>query len=85
MHAETIEAKNYMLNTTVGRVILYDNLPKGMPFINGLLKKKGLGQLVSYTLPALRARDDGHDARSHQETRLLLRDQGRHHDFASTI
>ena len=38
-----------MLNTTVGRVILYDNLPKGMPFINGLLKKKGLGQLVSYT------------------------------------
>src|SRR5678815_4969251 len=23
--------------------------PKGMPFINGLLKKKGLGQLVSFT------------------------------------
>jgi DNA-directed RNA polymerase subunit beta' len=44
----------------VGRVILFDNMPKGMrvsgaealqdfPFINGLLKKKGLGQLVSYT------------------------------------
>jgi DNA-directed RNA polymerase subunit beta' len=24
-------------------------MPKGMPFMNGLLKKKGLGQLVSYT------------------------------------
>jgi DNA-directed RNA polymerase subunit beta' len=44
-----IEAKNNMLNTTVGRVILQDAMPKGMPFINGLLKKKGLGQLVSYT------------------------------------
>jgi len=48
VHAEAIEAKNHMLNTTVGRVILYDHMPKGMPFINGLLKKKGLGQLVSY-------------------------------------
>ncbi len=48
-HAEAIDVKSHMLNTTVGRVILFDNLPKGMPFINGLLKKKGLGQLVSYT------------------------------------
>jgi len=48
VHAEIIDAKNHMLSTTVGRVILYDNMPKGMPFINGLLKKKGLGQLVSY-------------------------------------
>src|SRR5678815_87224 len=38
-----------MLNTTVGRVILHDHMPKGFPFINGLLKKKGLGQLVSFT------------------------------------
>src|SRR5438128_1767103 len=49
VHAEVVEAKNHMLTTTVGRVILYDNMPKSMPFINGLLKKKGLGQLVSYT------------------------------------
>jgi len=48
-HADVIDAKNYMLNTTVGRAILFDNLPDGMPFINGLLKKKGLGQLVSFT------------------------------------
>src|SRR6186713_778134 len=46
VHAEVIDAKNHMLNTTAGRVILYDSLPKGMPFINGLLKKKGLQQLV---------------------------------------
>src|SRR6516162_1150183 len=48
VHAEAIDAKNHMLNTTVGRVILYNAMPKGMPFMNGLLKKKGLGQLVSY-------------------------------------
>ena len=37
-----------MINTTVGRVILNSALPKGMPFVNGLLKKKGLQQLVQY-------------------------------------
>jgi DNA-directed RNA polymerase subunit beta' len=49
VHAEVLDVKNHMLNTTAGRVILYDSLPKGMPYINGLLKKKGLGQLVSFT------------------------------------
>jgi DNA-directed RNA polymerase subunit beta' len=49
VHADVLDAQNYMLNTTVGRAILFDHLPKGMPFINGLLKKKGLGQLVSFT------------------------------------
>ena len=29
-------------------MILNDALPPGMPFINGLLKKKGIGQLVNY-------------------------------------
>src|SRR5438067_949127 len=48
MHTEPIEfAKQYM-DTTVGRVILNDVLPEEMPFINGLLKKKGLTQLVHY-------------------------------------
>ena len=49
VHAEVIDVKQHMLSTTVGRVILHDNLPEGMPYINGLLKKKGLGQLVSFT------------------------------------
>ena len=36
------------METTVGRVILNDVLPEEMPFINGLLKKKGLTQLVQH-------------------------------------
>src|SRR5258705_5150737 len=48
LHTEPIEfAKQYM-ETTVGRVILNDHLPEDMPYINGLLKKKGLAQLVQY-------------------------------------
>jgi DNA-directed RNA polymerase subunit beta' len=37
-----------IINTTVGRVIFNGVLPKEMPFINGLLKKKGLQQAVRY-------------------------------------
>jgi DNA-directed RNA polymerase subunit beta' len=48
VHAEPLDVKNRMLDTTTGRVVLYDAMPAGMPFVNGLLKKKGLGQLVSY-------------------------------------
>jgi len=36
------------INTTVGRVILNDALPAEMPYINGMLKKKGLQSLVNY-------------------------------------
>src|ERR1700694_3769443 len=48
MHTEPIEFNKQYMDTTVGRVILNDVLPEDMPFINGLLKKKGLSQLVSY-------------------------------------
>ena len=48
LHTEPIEFNKQYMETTVGRVILNDNLPRDMPFINGLLKKKGLGQLVQY-------------------------------------
>ncbi len=48
LHTEPITVKNQFIDTTVGRVILNDHLPKGMPFINGLLRKKGLGALVNY-------------------------------------
>jgi DNA-directed RNA polymerase subunit beta' len=47
-HTEPVNFQNQMLETTVGRVILNDHLPPEMPFINGLLKKKGLAQLVNY-------------------------------------
>ncbi len=48
MHTEPVQFERQYINTTVGRVILNDYLPEGMPFINGLLKKKGIGQLVNY-------------------------------------
>ncbi|MGB9086269.1 MAG: DNA-directed RNA polymerase subunit beta', partial [Terriglobales bacterium] len=54
-HTEPVHVKREFLNTTVGRAILNDHLPKtvpgvnvAMPYINGLLKKKGVGQLVNY-------------------------------------
>src|SRR6202162_2288772 len=48
IHTEPVNLERGFLNTTVGRAILNDHLPEGMPFINGLLKKKGIGQLVTY-------------------------------------
>jgi DNA-directed RNA polymerase subunit beta' len=48
LHTEPITVKNQFIDTTVGRVILNDHLPKGMPYVNGLLRKKGLGALVNY-------------------------------------
>ena len=48
IHSEPIQYSKQYMETTVGRVILNDRLPKGMPFVNGLLKKRGLMQLVQY-------------------------------------
>src|SRR5215217_3279477 len=48
IHTEPIEFIKQYMETTVGRVILNDHLPEEMPYINGLLKKKGLAQLVQY-------------------------------------
>jgi DNA-directed RNA polymerase subunit beta' len=48
LHTEPIEFNKQYMETSVGRVILNDSLPEEMPFINGLLKKKGLTQLVQY-------------------------------------
>jgi DNA-directed RNA polymerase subunit beta' len=48
LHAEVQEVQNRYLETTVGRTIFNDRLPDKMPFVNGLLKKKGLQQLVNY-------------------------------------
>ncbi|MEE8349617.1 MAG: DNA-directed RNA polymerase subunit beta' [Acidobacteriota bacterium] len=48
MHAEVQEIHSRLIETTVGRAIFNDHLPKEMPFVNGLLKKRGLQQLVNY-------------------------------------
>jgi len=47
-HTEPVSLKRQFINTTVGRVIFNDHLPEEMPFINGLIKKKGVQQLVYY-------------------------------------
>ncbi|MEW6456220.1 MAG: DNA-directed RNA polymerase subunit beta' [Acidobacteriota bacterium] len=53
-----------LINTTVGRIILNSYIPSGLPFINGLLKKKGIQNLVYYTYlmkglePTLKMLDD---------------------------
>src|SRR2546430_2849005 len=46
LHTEVQTVNRKIINTTVGRVILNQSIPHEMPFINGLLKKKGLQQLV---------------------------------------
>ena len=47
-HADVREVTREIINTTVGRVIFNNALPEGLPFVNGLLKKKGQQQLVQY-------------------------------------
>ena len=47
-HTEPVNLKRQFISTTVGRVLFNDNLPEEMPFINGLMKKKGVQQVVYY-------------------------------------
>ncbi|HTV58731.1 MAG TPA: DNA-directed RNA polymerase subunit beta', partial [Verrucomicrobiae bacterium] len=47
-HTEPVQYDRQFISTTVGRAILNDALPNEMPYVNGLLKKKGIGQLVNY-------------------------------------
>ena len=49
IHASTEAVERRIIDTTVGRVIFNASLPDSLPFVNGLLKKKGLQQLVQYT------------------------------------
>ena len=48
VHAEVERVENLLMATTVGRVIFNMHLPEHMPYINGLLKKKGLQNLIGY-------------------------------------
>src|SRR5271166_2991226 len=47
-HTEPVKMERQFIQTTVGRVIMNAALPEDFPFINGLLKKKGVQQLVYY-------------------------------------
>ncbi|MBE3134526.1 MAG: DNA-directed RNA polymerase subunit beta' [Acidobacteria bacterium] len=46
LHVDQQQVAGKIINTTVGRVIFNDALPPEIPFVNGLLKKKGLQQLA---------------------------------------
>src|SRR2546421_4117565 len=48
MRAAVQENVRRVINTTVGRVIFNDQVPEGLSYINGTLKKKGLQSLVNY-------------------------------------
>jgi DNA-directed RNA polymerase subunit beta' len=72
LHTDVQHVENRIINTTVGRVIFNDALPKGMPFVNGLLKKKGLQQLVQLLLPDRASRPPSRCSTT-EEPRLHLR------------
>ena len=80
LHTEPIEFVKQYMDTTVGRVILNDVLPEDMPFINGLLKKKGLAQLVQYCYLKFGLQITVQHAGRGQGARLPLRHPRRHLD-----
>ena len=49
LHAPVENLEREIINTTVGRVVFNNALPGNLPFVNGLLKKQGLQQLVQYS------------------------------------
>jgi DNA-directed RNA polymerase subunit beta' len=48
LRTEIQYVEGQLINTTPGRAIFNDHLPEGMPYINGIIKKKGMGQLVQF-------------------------------------
>jgi DNA-directed RNA polymerase subunit beta' len=48
LHSQVQELDSAIIDTTVGRVMFNQRLPEGLPFFNGLLKKRGLGQVVEF-------------------------------------
>src|SRR6202158_5012690 len=47
-HTVPVKMERQFIQTTVGRVIFNTHLPENFPYVNGLLKKKGVQQLVYY-------------------------------------
>ncbi|MGB5513777.1 MAG: DNA-directed RNA polymerase subunit beta', partial [Thermoanaerobaculia bacterium] len=48
LHSDVEQLDRQLIETTVGRVILNMHLPEQVPFVNGLLKKRALQELVGY-------------------------------------
>ena len=49
LHSDVEQLDRQLIETTVGRVILNMHLPEQVPFVNGLLKKRALQELVGYS------------------------------------
>jgi DNA-directed RNA polymerase subunit beta' len=62
IRASVRKLENRVIDTTVGRVIFNEHMPEEMPYVNGTLKRKGLGSLVNYV----------HLRLGHQETVKML-------------
>ena len=84
IHTEVQNVKNQVINTTVGRVILNDHLPKGLPFVNGLLRKKGLQALVQYGYLRFGLEKTVEMLDAIKDLGFTLRDPGRASPSAST-
>jgi len=49
MTCPVTDVRNTLVDTTPGRIIFNNILPRELPYINGMLRKKGLESLVTYT------------------------------------
>ncbi len=49
MTCPVADIQGKLVDTTPGRIIFNSVLPKGIPFINGMTRKKGIESLVTYT------------------------------------
>ena len=63
MHTEPVEFNRQFINTTVGRAILNDALPEGMPLRQRPAQEEGHRPADQLPVPEPRSRSDGHDAR----------------------
>jgi len=50
LQAEVVEVDKHIIETTVGRCIFNDAMPQEVPFVNGVLKRRGLSQLVNWSV-----------------------------------
>ncbi len=77
IHTDPVHVERSFINTTVGRAILNDHLPEGMPFHQRLAQEEGDRRAGELRLPPVRTRDYGQDARRSEGVRVQIRDPGR--------
>ena len=75
LRTEVQTVKNKIINTTVGRVILNQSIPRRDAVRQRPAEEEGAAAAGAELLPEVRAREDGRDARLAEEPRLHLRDQ----------